>query len=88
MKIKLTKARLDHKAAYADLARLVDKYTGGMDAIEILAVAANLVGKLTAMQDQRQYTPEEILEIVSSNVKEGNAEVVAALRDAPVAGRA
>lgn len=47
-----------------------------MDATELLAVAAHLVGQLIAMQDQRRWTTEKVMELVSSNIEQGNREVI------------
>ena len=44
--------------------------------------AANMVGKLLAMQDQRKFTAEVAMEIVAMNIERGNAQVSDALRSA------
>ena len=49
---------------------------GDAPARELLAVAANLVGKLVAMQDQRTMTPAEAMEIVAMNIEHGNKQVL------------
>jgi len=50
-----------------------------LDASELLAVLSHLVGQLVALQDQRVVTPEAAMELVSSNIEQGNAEVIARL---------
>lgn len=47
-----------------------------LDATELLAVACHLVGQLIAMQDQRKYTLAKVMEMVSANIEQGNAEVI------------
>lgn len=43
---------------------------------EMLAIAANMVGKLVAMQDQRTMTPAVAMEIISKNIEYGNQQVI------------
>ena len=47
--------------------------------MEILAIAANMVGKLVAMQDQRVVTPAIAMETVAKNIEVGNKQVIDAL---------
>lgn len=68
-----------HEVAYQELAALLKKHAGHLSSLEMLAVAANLVGKLVAMQDQRKVTPETAMEIVARNIEMGNAQVLALL---------
>ena len=48
-----------------------------MDAAEILAVVAYIVGQLIALQDQRKITPARALALVSYNIEAGNADAIA-----------
>ena len=50
-----------------------------LDAIELLAVLSHLVGQVIALQDQRAWTPETVMELVSSNIEQGNQEVISRL---------
>jgi hypothetical protein len=43
-----------------------------MPAPEILAIACQLVGNLIAVQDQRIYSSEKVMELVSRNIQIGN----------------
>lgn len=65
-----------HEVAYLDLCELVAKHSAEMTAMELLAVAANMVGKLVAMQDQRRVTPTEAMEVVAQNIEQGNKQVL------------
>lgn len=84
MSIKLAKP--EHEIAYQDLCALANKHAGNLSAIELLAVAANMLGKLVAMQDQRTTTADEAMEVVAKNLEHGNAQVLEQLSRS--AGRA
>ncbi len=72
-------ARPEHEVAYQDLCALMNRHADKMSAIELLAVGANMLGKLVALQDQRKYTPVQVMEIVAKNIEHGNAQVIAEL---------
>lgn len=76
MKVKVTP---EHEVAYQDLVTLVRKHADKLSAPELLAVAANMLGKLVALQDQRTMTPEMAMEIVAMNIEAGNQEAQRAL---------
>ena len=65
----------EHEVLYQDLVALVGKHAGKVDGKELLAVAANMLGKLIAMQDQRKITPEMAKEIVIKNMQHGNKQI-------------
>lgn len=50
-----------------------------MQADEILAVLSHMVGQVVAMQDQRRYTPDSVMHLVSMNIERGNEEAIASL---------
>lgn len=72
-------AKPEHEVAYQDICALVSKHASKLSAAELLAVAANMVGKLVAMQDQRKMTPDAAMEIVAKNLELGNSQVLANL---------
>lgn len=78
MKIRTRTTSPVHEAVYQDFAAVLKKYEH-MPAEEMLAIASNLVGKLAAMQDQRRYTSEAVMEIISQNLQAGNAQMIAEL---------
>lgn len=45
-----------------------------LPADQVLAVFAFTLGQLIAMQDQRRFTPEKVMEIVSANIEAGNRQ--------------
>jgi hypothetical protein len=79
MKTKVQSAWPEHEIAYQDLCALLDKHAGKMNALEMLAIASNMVGKIVAMQDQRRVTPEMAMKVVSENIEYGNRQVLAQL---------
>lgn len=79
MPVNLRLAKPEHQVAYEDLCYLVDKHAGDVTPTEMLAIAANMIGKLIAMQDQRTITPDEAMEIVQLNIEAGNARAIEAL---------
>lgn len=75
-------AKPEHEVAYQDLCQLIGKHAGKLTAIELLAVAANMLGKLLAMQDQRTTSPEMAMKVISANIEHGNQTVIATLASA------
>ena len=66
----------EHEVAFQDLCKLVSKHADKLSSLELLAVAANMVGKLVALQDQRTVTPAEAMEVVAKNLELGNQQVM------------
>lgn len=81
-------AKPEHEVVYQELAALIGKHASTMSAVEILAVASNMVGKLVAMQDQRKTTPAGAMKIVMKNLEVGNRQAIKHLALAPAAGTA
>lgn len=69
-------AKPEHEVAYQDLCKLVSKHAPKVSAVELLAIAANMLGKLVAMQDQRTLTPDQAMEVVAKNIESWNQEIV------------
>jgi len=69
-------AKPEHEVAYQDICSLVNKHADKMSALELLAVAANMLGKLVALQDQRTTTPSQAMEVVAQNIEFGNRQVL------------
>lgn len=81
-------AKPEHEVAYEDLIKLIDKHRPALSPVELLAVAANLVGKLVALQDQRTMTVPRAMAIVTHNLEIGNKQTLKLLIDTPAAGKA
>lgn len=75
-------ANPQHEVAYRDLCHLASKHADRLSSLELLAVAANMVGKLIALQDQRTLSPEMAMKVVSRNIEYGNQSVLAELANA------
>lgn len=69
-------AKPEHQVLYQDLIRLIDKHAGKLTSAEMIAVAANVLGKLIAYQSPRIMTPEMAMEIVIRNIEVGNQQVL------------
>lgn len=72
--------RPEHEVAYQDLCKLVSKHADKLSAIELLAVASNMIGKLIAMQDQRTVTRDKALDVLIKNLELGNVQVLDQLK--------
>jgi hypothetical protein len=79
--VRIYQTNPEHEVAFQELCDLVRKHSEDLSALEVLAVAANVVGKLVAMQDQRTTTPEVAMEIVARNIELGNEQVLQHLQD-------
>lgn len=80
MRVRTVEAAPKHEVAYQELAAVLKKQADlGVSAEELLAIAANMLGKLIAMQDQRTMTSERALKIVIENMTHGNEELFAQL---------
>lgn len=69
-------AKPQHEVLYQDLCKLVSKHAANVSAQELLAVAANMLGKLVAMQDRRTMSSAIAMEIVAQNLEHGNKMVL------------
>lgn len=69
-------ANPDHEVAYQDMVGLLSKHADKIDALEMLAIGANMIGKLLAMQDQRTITPRQAMDVVIRNLELGNQQAI------------
>lgn len=83
---KSTPPTPQHLAYREAIEKAMRDHGATLDALELLAITSHLVGQLVALQDQRKVTAEIALEVVQRNLEQGNAEVVAGLRDAAPGG--
>lgn len=72
-------AKPEHEVAYRDLCCLIARHKDKMTPLDMLAVAANLVGKIVAMQDQTAVSTEMAMQVVAKNIEHGNQQAIAAL---------
>lgn len=88
MKGRVVQTGAAHAALKNDLLGVMRKHGGDVSAIEMLAIAARIVGQMTAMQDQRRYSSEAVMETVARNIEAGNREFIESFAAEPPAGRA
>lgn len=81
-------AKPEYEVAYQDLISLIAKHKDKVTKEELLAISANVVGKIIAMLDQRTMTPEQALTIVDMNIQRGNQQALAQICGQPVVGHA
>ena len=70
-------AKPEHEVLYQDLVKLIGRHGDKVTAEELLAIGANMLGKLLAYQDQRTMTRERCLEIILKNIELGNQQAIA-----------
>lgn len=75
---RLIAASAEHESFRRALLNVFKDFQG-MGSIEQLAILSSLVGQLVAMQDQRRYTAEALMELVASNIELGNKTVISQL---------
>lgn len=81
-------AKPEHEIVYQDLVKLLGRHAHKVSAQELLAIGANMLGKIIALQDQRVMTREQALRIVADNIEFGNSQVLDALRKGKPEGTA
>ena len=71
-------AKPEHEIAYQDLAAWMKKHSDqhGLSSMELLAVFANALGKVIALQDQRKVTPQMAMEVITTNMQMGNQQAI------------
>lgn len=82
MSVTVNLAKPEHEVAYQELCALVSKHAAVLTPLEILAIAANMLGKLVALQDQRSVTPAMAMAVVAKNIETGNQQVIEQLAQA------
>lgn len=87
MSVTTHTASPDHEVLYQDLAKLITKHAEKINEKEMLAIAANMLGKLIAMQDQRTMSREVAMEIVVLNIEKGNEQVIQGLARGLLGGK-
>lgn len=72
-----------HQEFRNELLAVLQKHGASLKAEEILAVTCQLVGQIIAMQDQRRYSSDAIMLMVSRNIEAGNKTAIDQLLNAP-----
>lgn len=76
MQIKSKAIEPKHNELKNDIAGVLKKYEKLLDAQEILAITAQIVGMVIAMQDQKKITPAMAYEVVAQNIEAGNRAII------------
>ena len=71
-----------HQALYLELSELLRRHGENASALEVLAISAQITGKLIALQDQSKVTKKHAMETVARNIELGNQQVIEALLQA------
>lgn len=66
----------EHEVAYQDLNKLISKHADKISALELFAIASNMLGKLAALQDQRTVNQQIIINILMKNFEIGNRQAI------------
>jgi hypothetical protein len=77
--MSVRRAKPEHEVAFRDLLRLLSRHADKVDAEEMLAIAANMLGKLIAMQDPRTMTREKAMTLIVQNIEAGNQQAIEGL---------
>lgn len=68
-----------HQALMAAFKDALKTHGLGLAPIEWLAIASQFVGLLTGAQDARQYTSDDVMEVVAANIQQGNRDFINAM---------
>jgi hypothetical protein len=71
-----------HRAFRKSMEQCIAEHGATLDAAEILALLAQLVGQVIALQDQRKVTPEMAMQCVIKNMQQGNEQAMQSLLSA------
>lgn len=66
-----------HAIVYQDLIDLIRRHGSEVSALEVLAIAANMVGKLITMQDTALVSPALVAAIINENICQGSRDALA-----------
>jgi hypothetical protein len=71
------KTKPEHEITFQKLTALIKEQTDkGISSEELLAIAANMLGKILALQNQRTMTRDRAMAIITRNLELGNQQVV------------
>lgn len=75
-KMKSMKPGKPDEAFRTDMLKVLDKHAGALPQDRILALCAYTLGQIIALQDQRKYTSEMVMQMVSANIQAGNQHAI------------
>ena len=80
--IKSMAPNADDRALHTDITALIKRHLTPDTQERVLAVAAQVVGQVIAMQDQRKMTRAMVMDLVLANIEAGNRQVIDSLLNA------
>lgn len=72
--IKMEKAK--YQEVHSAISAVLNIYAGNLTPLELLCLGSQMVGQFLAIQDEREVTTSEAMEIVIHNIRLGNENVV------------
>jgi len=81
--VAIIKAGPKHQAFRDAVVEVMRTHSSDMQAIEQCALLAHLLGQVIAMQDQRKYSPAQVMDLVAQNIEQGNREFLENLAKIP-----
>ncbi|TPN11691.1 hypothetical protein [Mesorhizobium sp. B2-1-2] len=73
---KVVQPSAEHERLRLSLCSVIRRKAPDMAAEEILAIFCQIVGQLIALQDQRRFTSDSVMALVSANIEMGNQHAV------------
>jgi hypothetical protein len=74
--MKSVASKPEHLAFLKALEAAIAQHGQNLDAVELLALTSHLVGQLIALQNHRVMTSDMAMQIVMSNMEQGNSEAM------------
>jgi len=76
VKPRVIKSSKEEEAFYQALCRTLGTEGRDIHSLRLLAITCQFVGALVANQDHRQWSPEAVMEVVATNIEDGNRRTV------------
>lgn len=74
---KSVKPSPEHVKLRASILDVMAREVPDMPPDQMVAVVAYFLGQMIAMQDQRRWTPAQMMELVAQNIEAGNRDAIA-----------
>jgi uncharacterized protein YejL (UPF0352 family) len=71
----------------AEMMAVLEKYTGHLPSMVLMAMTAYTLGQIIAFQDQEKMSVEDVWDLIGQNIEKGNKDATEAIRG-PVVGNA
>ena len=77
--IEMQQATPEQEITYAQLCEFLRQYGGNLSPQQFLAMVANVLGKVLALQDQNTMTLNDAMAMINKNIIAGNKQALAAM---------